>query len=219
MLSCAESSEAIRKLQALGFDGAVLTPHVRKHYYENKSQDLGLRLQELKDYLKAEEVDFQLYLAAEYYVDEHFLELIQKQDLLTVTMGNEQFILVEFDVFQDSPMLKVCLSALVARGYRPVIAHVERYAFVAKDRDAWLAYFKTCNAVLQCDLGALVGQHGSVAKKFASWLKAHAEIGLWGTDLHHIEQIEKFIAPSLAALAPKGSLNKILNSICVGADP
>ena len=169
--------------------------------------------------LVADDIDFPLYLAAEYFADEHFLDLIAKDDLLSITVGRERWVLVEFSYIQETPFVGACLSALGAAGYRPVIAHVERYRFVAQNQAKWLTKFTQGNAVLQGDIGSLSGQYGEAVKRAALSLLKGRKIDIWGTDLHNPLQLQKYIAPGLAKLraiqaAPR--LNALLDPMING---
>jgi protein-tyrosine phosphatase len=117
---------------------------------------------------------------------------------------------VEFPYHQETPFTGVCLSALAARGYRPVIAHVERYNFVARAPASWLARFTSLGAILQGDIGSLAGQHGDHVRRFAHWLTARNLVPLWGTDLHDPSQMEPFIMRGLRYLAAEQRLNHLL---------
>jgi protein-tyrosine phosphatase len=144
--------------------------------------------------------------------------LIEQDDILHITVGHERWVLLEFPYMQETPFASVCLSALVARGYRPVIAHVERYRFVAQAPEDWLARFAAAGAVLQGDIGSLVGQHGDPVRRFAAWLSERRQIELWGTDLHHEGQLDRHIVPGLAKLAAAGRPAKsgLLNGALAG---
>jgi tyrosine-protein phosphatase YwqE len=213
-----EARAAILSLAALGFSGAVLTPHVYKEVFDNDSAALAAAFEGFVKSLAADGVDFRLHLAAEYFADENFLRLIERDDLMHVTIGHERWVLLEFPYLQESPYSAVCLSALVARGYRPVIAHVERYRFVAQAPEDWLARFAGAGAVLQGDIGSLVGQYGEPVRRFASWLAARGLIEIWGTDLHRASQVQRHVVPGLAKLAAAGRPAKAaeLNAVLEG---
>jgi tyrosine-protein phosphatase YwqE len=219
MLNFEQSKSAILELKTLGFTGAVLTPHLHKNVFLTTKQSLQIAFDEFRFAVANDHLDFQLYLSPEYFVDEHFLRLIESDDLLYFPINSENWVLVEFPILQEPPFAGACLSALVARGYRPVIAHVERYRFVERARDLWLARFANYGAVLQGDLGSLVGQHGDEVRKFALWLERQGRIDLWGSDLHKHSQIESYVRPGLRRLKRQGAINPLLNGISEALAP
>lgn len=201
----------IAGLKTLGFSGAVLTPHLYHGVFNNRAEVLRKTFTTFTTRLQNDGIDFPLSLAGEYFADDYFLKLIEAGDLLYTAIGNERWVLLEFPYLQESPFATACLAALVANGFRPVIAHVERYRFVAQAPDNWLKQYARYGAVLQGDIGSLAGQHGEGVKRFAAWLLERNYIEIWGTDVHKSKQIERHIVPGLALLSASGQLNNALN--------
>jgi protein-tyrosine phosphatase len=216
--SYAEARAAIEQLKALGFSGAVLTPHLYHGVFDNRAADLRAAFAALLTALKADDVVFALYLAGEYFADEHFLKLIEQGDLLHLPLGGERLVLLEFPYLQETPYASACLAALVAQRYRPVIAHVERYRFAARTPEAWLELFARYGGILQGDIGSLAGQHGEGVKRFAKWLLERNHVTIWGTDVHNPGQIERHIVPGLLQINGAGRLNGILNPMLMGIE-
>jgi tyrosine-protein phosphatase YwqE len=212
----AGATSAINSLKQIGFTGAVITPHIHKDVYDNSSLALHQAFTNFTALLAKENIDFYLHLAGEYFTDEHFLTLIERGEILSVPVAAEQWVVVELPHFQEASFASVCLAALVSRGYRPVIAHVERYRFVSLAPQEWLERFARYGAILQGDIGSLAGQHGAETRRFATWLADRDLVQIWGTDIHHQTQIESFIRPGLAHLRPTGRLNTILDPLISG---
>jgi len=212
----AQAAVTIAGLRALGFSGAVLTPHLRHAVYDNESRQLRQAFAAFTAALRDADIAFQLYLACEYFADEHLMQLIDQNDLISLRVGGQRWVLLEMSHFQETPFATACLSALVARGYRPVIAHVERYRFIAAAPQPWLARFAGAGAILQGDIGSLAGQHGEPARRFAMWLATRRQVAIWGTDIHHPAQIDAYIVPGLARLRGHGRINSILDPLNAG---
>jgi len=211
MASYPEAKRAIAGLLALGFSGAVLTPHIYAGVFDNDHAGLRAHFDRFRAALAADGIAFPLHLAAEYFSDDAFLRLIDADDILFVQVDAERWVLMEFPCLQEAPRAGACMAALVAAGYRPVIAHVERYRFVAQAPDEWLDRFAAAGAILQADIGSLAGQQGEAVQSFARRLAEQGKIDIWGTDLHHPGQLERHIVPGLARLdaigLPAGALD------------
>jgi len=216
MENYADSKRAIAELKALGFTGAVITPHLYHGVFDNQAATLRIAFGEFSTALKDDGIEFPLHLAGEYFADDYFVKLIEQGDLLYTPIGSERWILLEFPYLQESPYATTCLAALVSHGYRPVIAHVERYRFVARAPEPWLEIFTRYGCILQGDIGSLAGQHGEGVKRFAHWLLDRKHVPIWGTDLHNPGQIERHIVPGLLQLNAAGRLNGALNQMLVG---
>lgn len=212
----AGAKASIHSLKQIGFTGAVITPHIHKAVYDNSLLALHQAFTGFTAKLAEENIEFPLYLAGEYFADEHFLSLIERGEILSVPVAAERWVVMELPHFQETAFASVCLSALVSRGYRPVIAHVERYRFVSLAPHDWLERFARWGAILQGDIGSLAGQHGAETRRFAIWLAERELVSIWGTDIHHPDQIESFIRPGLAQLRPARRLNTILDPLTFG---
>lgn len=217
MQTLADSKRTIRDLKNLGFAGAVITPHLYKGVFDNVSSTLRASFASFVADLGNDIDDFALFLAGEYFADEHFIQLIEQEDILALPVADERLVLLEFPYLQETPFASVCISALVVRGYRPVIAHVERYRYVARDPETWLNLFERYGAILQGDIGSLAGQHGEDVRRFAGLLVDRNIVKLWGTDIHNPGQVGRYIVPGLAQLVSVNRLNDILDPLLEGA--
>jgi tyrosine-protein phosphatase YwqE len=218
MPSYADAKLTIGKLKDLGFSGAILTPHLYHGVFDNQAIALRAAFDVFVNALQQDNVAFQLHLAGEYFADEYFLKLIEQGDLLHTAIGSERAVLLEFSYLQETPFATACLAALVAQGFRPIVAHVERYRFVAQSPEPWLELFARYGAILQGDIGSLSGQHGEGVKRFAKWLLDRNHITIWGTDVHSPGQIERHIVPGLVQLNGAGRLNGTMNPMLVGIE-
>lgn len=204
-----DALESIRALQALGYRASVLTPHIYHELYPNTRTTLEPVFAALQNALQEVGVEHGLHLAAEYFVDEHFIKLVEDRALLSFG-PRAGFVLVEFP-YQSEPLLWAdALSALVRNGYTPVIAHIERYRFVVRAPEVWLDRFAQFDAKIQCNLGSLVGQYGPEASQFARRMLQQRLPTFWGTDLHRAKQVAHFVAPALGYVAELGELNAAL---------
>ena len=81
------------------------------------------------------------------------------------------------------------IRKLVGMGYRPVLAHPERYLWsTVDDYYRW----KDAGAAFQQNLGAAEGFYGSPAQNRARWLHGNGFYSFLGTDLHNREYAEYF---------------------------
>ena len=206
--SLEETRAAITGLRALGYQGAVLTPHMYPGVYDNTPDQLRDAFRALRQEIEG---DFSLHLAAEYFADEALLTAIKRDDILYLELGRQKIVLVEFPTLMPSPAGMDVLLQLRRAGYQPVLAHVERYRYVQLEQSLWLPRLERSGAWLQCDIGSLVGQYGPHPQAFARALLDQKLPTLWGTDLHRVAQLERYVAPGLAVLAKSGQqINAVL---------
>ena len=209
--SLEETQRAIASLHALGYRGAVLTPHIYPGVYDNTPDLLREAFHTLEHEIGR---GFGLHLAAEYFADETMFTAIDREDVLYLPVGEQKIVLVEFPALLPVPCGLDVLRALSRAGYQPVLAHVERYRYVEQDPSAWLPQLERAGAWLQCDIGSLVGQYGAQPQAFARRLLDSALPTFWGTDLHRTAQLERYIVPGLAWLKKREPrINAVLEGL------
>ena len=203
----AKDMEATRTLTAglheLGITDAITTPHVMRNVWDNSTEKINRTLQETKT--AGLPPGFSIRAAAEYLIDDHFMQLYAARDLLTL---KDNFVLVEMSYLNPPLQLMEILFDLQVAGYQPVLAHPERYLFY---HTQFAAYGKLKNAgcLFQLNLLSVTGYYGSSVRATAEKLLKRGLIDFTGTDLHHSKHLEslsrrtliKDIAPLRQAMA------------------
>lgn len=86
-----------------------------------------------------------------------------------VRLAGGPFVLVEFPAMQMPPNAEWAMHNIRQKGWRPIIAHPERY----RNHDSRLTVLARCRAagaLLQVNSGSLLGQHGDRARAVANAL-------------------------------------------------
>lgn len=183
----------IKVLQKLGFKKIITTPHIMGEYYPNTPETIQAGLVTLKNALAKEKIDLPIEVAAEYFIDDFFVELLDKEAPLLTLTGNR--LLIEFSTFAPPANFQEILFRLKTMGYQPILAHPERYVYYTNQFDIFQE-FKAKGCTLQVNLLSLIGHYGNVQKKLAHRLMKANLIDFAGTDLHHsghIEALEKVL--------------------------
>jgi len=126
--SMEESLELIKRLSSYGLQKIITTPHVMSEYYKNTPEIISMGLEDLRKAVKAEGISIEIEAAAEYYIDEILLEKIKDGKSL-LTFG-EKYILVETGFINKPQMLLETMFQLEMSGYKPILAHPERYQYL-----------------------------------------------------------------------------------------
>ena len=80
-----ESLTLISQMQELGYKKLIITPHIMVDTYPNREDDIKDRLLILKEEVEKRGIDIQLDVAAEYYIDEGFLNHLDNPLLIADT--------------------------------------------------------------------------------------------------------------------------------------
>ncbi len=173
--------QLIRELQALGYKKLITTPHIMSDLYPNTKQEILQGLEQLQKALIAAQIDIEVAAAAEYYMDEYFENIIRNEEILALP-GNR--VLVEMSFVTAPPNLFHYIFKLQTKGYRPILAHPERYLFLKKNYNEY-ARLKEYGCEFQLNLLSLAGYYGKPSQELAFKLLKNKMIDYLGTDLHH----------------------------------
>ncbi len=183
--SIATSKELFEGFANLGIDNIIATPHIIGEFYPNTPETVGEAFKKVK---QAEAGPKNLSFAAEYMMDQHFLEILANEELLTVT---ENKVLVEMSYFQAPINLTQILFKLQNNSKIPILAHPERYTYLhTKDLNKYRD-LKTRGCFMQVNMLSLSNHYGKGIQKMAYQLIEAGLIDYLCSDVHKISHLEK----------------------------
>lgn len=180
------SVELIKRLSTLGIKKIIATPHVTSGSFPNTDETIGNAFRTLTDTLKHENIEMEVVYSAEYRLDDLFEQIEEEKKLLPFP---QNYILIENPFIQPYPGIDDLIPRLQEEGYKPLIAHIERYSYYNIDRKKVLS-FREQGCFFQVNILSLSGYYGPSAKEFALWLLQEEMIDFLGTDVHNIRQID-----------------------------
>ncbi len=186
-----ESIALIKRFVALGYKKIITTPHIMSDYYRNTPEIIHSKLQKLRNKIKEQHIDIEIDAAAEYYMDEWFINQVNTQKPL-LTFG-DRFLLVETSFMSKPYLFFDTLFKLQAQGYKPILAHPERYTYLQNDFELVESIHQK-KILLQINLNSLDGYYGKTAQKLAEKLIDRAMIQFAGSDCHgnrHLDSLQK----------------------------
>ena len=175
-----DSLAILRWLEEQGVSEVWFTPHVMEDV-PNTTEGIRARFVELKAVYDG---GLQLHLAAEYMIDTLFEERLEKRDLLE---HGEEVVLVETSAIAPPINLWNVLEQMLKAGYRPLIAHPERYRYM-EPSDYKELYNMGC--FLQMNLPSIVGFYGESARQRAQYLLDKGWYRMVGSDCHRFKAIQ-----------------------------
>jgi protein-tyrosine phosphatase len=99
------------------------------------------------------------------------------------------------------------------QGYQPIIAHAERYSYLAHNK-GFYDELRDAGCMLQVNLLSLVGYYGKGVQELAEYLIKKEYYDFAGTDLHnarHLAQLQKVCSsPLLERLKDSGKIKNHL---------
>lgn len=205
-----DSVKMITEFYGLGYKKIITTPHIMGDAYRNTPEIILNGLENVKKALKENNLPVDISAAAEYYLDFDFERKLDNEKLLT--FGNN-YLLFEVSYLNPPDNLYHVIFKMQTLGYKPVLAHPERYNF-------WHSEFETYESIadkgvlLQLNLNSLTGYYSMATKKIAEQMIDKNMISMLGTDCHHEGHInlmkQVIYEPYLQKLIESG---KLLNNV------
>ena len=175
-----DSLAILRFLEEQGVSEVWFTPHVMEDV-PNTTEGIRARFEELKAVYDG---GLQLHLAAEYMIDTLFEERLEKRDLLE---HGDEVVLVETSAIAPPINLWNVLEQMLKAGYRPLIAHPERYRYMEPSDYKEL---HNMGCFLQMNLPSIVGFYGESARQRAQYLLDKGWYRMVGSDCHRFKAIQ-----------------------------
>ena len=176
----------IEKMQKLGFEKIITSPHVMSDFYQNSSEIILKGLADIRKELKVKNINIEIDAVAEYYIDYEFEQKIGKEKFLTF---GDNYILVELSFMQAPTNLFDIIFKLQLEGYKVVLAHPERYSYYTmKDYEK----FTSRGVILQINFLSLIGYYSPQVKKKTESLISADMVGMVGSDCHNLNQADLY---------------------------
>lgn len=183
-----DTLDLIIDLKQLGFGQFITTPHVMRNVWNNTAGSIHAKLSETNEMLASKDIGITLSTGAEYLMDGNFAELFQKEKLLTL---KQNYVLVEMSYINPPIQLYDIIFDLQVAGYRPVLAHPERYQFYHHNFSEYQR-LKHSGCLFQMNLLSAVGYYGTDVAETAKKLLKAGMIDYVGSDVHHQNHVAAF---------------------------
>lgn len=207
--SMEESLELIKRLSSYGLRKIITTPHIMSEYYRNTPEIINMGLEDLRRALREEEIEIEIEAAAEYYMDEIFLDKVKNGEEI-LTFG-DNYILVETGFINKPQMLLEIIFQLEMAGYKPILAHPERYQYLIGDKKL-LQDLTDRKILFQVNLLSLTGFYSKPVKDFGEMLVETGLVRFFGTDCHNSRYLDMMESLPKSKLYSKIMQLDLLNS-------
>ena len=175
-----------------GVRGIFCTNH--SEYMVNQYQDYYRRFEKVNSAVAEKYPEMSLYKGCE--VECHQREMPQIisniQNHIFPTMNGTEYVLMEFVPHGTNGMeeMRYCLKYALDKGYKPIIAHAERYQPVYDAPLENIIEMKELGCLVQINLYSVEQDHGSIdggsRRILANLFLQHQLVDLAGTDTHNL---------------------------------
>ena len=143
-------------------------------------------------------IPIQLHLGCEMLVDADTVNAcIRKLDAGRYpTLAGSPFVLTEFDPYETRDNMEVCLKRIIAAGYMPVIAHVERYRRIAMPD---IRALKNLGTMIQVNAYSIANEKNNQTRQLANDCLSERLVDFIGSDAHRLDHRSPMIGDGIAA--------------------
>lgn len=178
-----ESLNTIKKMIDLGYKKIVITPHYINGTSFNANNSKKWQLfTDLKEKVKESNLDIELFLGNEIFIDENILSLIKQNEICTI--NDTKYIFIELARHDVVNNLEEIIFKLISKGIIPIIAHPERYIFIKKDYEK-INKLITLGVLFQVNFESINGKYGRESKKLVKYIFKNNLAKFIGGDIHH----------------------------------
>lgn len=149
----------LENIVSQGVDKVILTPHFKRGTYNLSADVLKEKFSEFSKAVSERNIPVKLYLGQEILCDGNVYDLIKEGKVLT--MNGTKYVFLEFNYFGYTDIVDYAYNVL-AMGYIPVIAHIERYVYLSLKS---LVELKKIGALIQVNASSITGESGRAFRK------------------------------------------------------
>lgn len=178
-----QSVALVKAFVAMGYKKLITTPHIMSDFYKNTPEIIYDKLDKLNDIIKSMQMDIELTAAAEYYLDEGFVDKIEKKEKLLTLDEHKKYLLFETSYINPSPYFDSVVFSLRSQGYQPVLAHPERYVYLFDSFEKLKKWYDK-GVLFQININSLSGYYSASSKSIAEKLIDNNMVNFVGSDCH-----------------------------------
>lgn len=157
----------------------IATPHFRKKMFETTRLEIIKQFLLLHEEAKKIGDGMELFLGCEFHANEEMVKLLHEKKVST--MAGSRYVLTEFKNSAEFEYINEKILSLLAEGYRPIIAHIERVSCFRKDLEL-VEELVNIGAKVQVNTESIIGDFST--KRFCKKLMKKNLLHFVGTDCH-----------------------------------
>lgn len=178
-----EAERIISYFHGLGYRKLITTPHVMNDIYRNTPAGIHEKLEILRAHLAAKKIPVEIEAAAEYYLDENLMAMLEtNQPLLTI---GQNYLLFETNFITEPFNLKEFIFLASSKGYKLILAHPERYLYLHGNFDKAQDLLDR-GVLFQLNISSITGYYSKPVQRMALKYIDRGWVHWLGSDCHHL---------------------------------
>ena len=179
-----DTEHSLRMLQKMydsGVRSVCFTSHGYPKYPKGRAEILESTYRGIAVVARDRFPDMELFLGQEIYFHSDCVKRLLSGECFT--LNGTRTVLVEFDPMESLKFIKVGLSSFLTAGFVPVLAHVERYTDVKRNKNA-VKELREMGVLLQVNADTVLGKYGFFPKQYVLSLIKKGSVDVVADDCH-----------------------------------
>lgn len=165
-----------------GITDIIVTPHYKAGCFKGDYRQTKKLLEEIRSLAGEHGILMNLYPGNEIFYRSELDDKLDSGELST--MNGTEYVLVEFSPMEDYLYIRNAMEEIFSMGYRPILAHVERYQCLCKKPEC-VRELKNMGCDIQVNASSVTGEDGLAGKRFVHRLLKEKLVDYIGTDAHN----------------------------------
>lgn len=166
-----------------GVEVMACTPHFLPGVYDPDVVDVVSRVSELNDRLLDEGIELVVVSGCEAHVRPDMVTRLMSGEILTIHASRH--VLCEAPPSVLPPHLDQLFMNIIAAGFTPILAHVERYRWTERAMP-WVQRMSSSGVLMQVTAGSFFGDYGRSAKELSLRLLGDGLVDVVASDAHDL---------------------------------
>lgn len=181
-----DAKELLQQAKEDGITQIISTPHCSPAHCDQESSDIQYkRVQDYKELAYC--YGIHVHTGNELLINQAYKELFAGKYFMS--MANSDYVLVEFDLRKDVSEIKDVddwLYEIILMGYRPIIAHAERF-YQKKLNIQQIQHWVKMGCFIQINRTSYLGLHGDNNQYNSQLLLDYGLVHIVASDVHRID--------------------------------
>ncbi|NBI92309.1 hypothetical protein D3Z45_17480 [Lachnospiraceae bacterium] len=159
----------------------ILTPHNKLGRHNARPEKIRELVERIEMTARAADMDITFYAGNELYYSSEAVHSLEEG--LACTMADSSYVLVEFGPMDSLEHIRGGIYQILSAGYRPIIAHAERYESVCA-KVGNVEDLSAMGCYIQVNAGSVMGQYGMGIRQFLKKVMKRELVHFIATDCH-----------------------------------
>lgn len=180
-----ETRKLLRMEYKQGVRNIIATPHFRFRMFETPVEKVKEQFKLVEKAAAEISPDLHVYLGCEFHSTMEMLPMLREKKVMT--MAGSRYVLTEFSHNSEENYIHERISALLSGGYKPIIAHIERYEATRTSLD-FVEELVNMGAYMQINADSIIGKDGFFTRRYCNKAMKYGLIHFVGSDCHNSTQ-------------------------------